>query len=78
MIRRLAPDWVLTIYQLNPVTVAVELFHWAFWYPTVTKPVELPPHLMLTGLAGLGMAAVFLIIGQLVFRRLEGHFAQEV
>jgi ABC-2 type transport system permease protein len=32
----------------------------------------------LTGLAGLGMAAVFLIIGQLVFRRLEGHFAQEV
>ncbi|AMB41049.1 ABC transporter permease [Arthrobacter sp. TES] len=78
MIRRLAPDWALTIYQLNPVTVAVELFHWAFWYPTVTKPVELPPHLLLTGFAGLGMAALFLIIGQLVFRRLEGHFAQEV
>lgn len=78
MIRRLAPPWVLFIYQLNPITVAVELFHWAFWYPTVDRPVELPPHLMWTGLIGLGLAALFLIIGQLVFRRLEGHFAQEV
>ena len=22
------------VYQLNPITVAVELFHWAFWLPT--------------------------------------------
>jgi ABC-2 type transport system permease protein len=78
MIRRLAAPWVLTIYQLNPITVAVELFHWAFWYPTVGQPVELPPHLLVTGFIGLGMSALFLVIGQIVFRRLEGHFAQEV
>lgn len=78
MIRRILPDWLFVVYQLNPVTVAVEMFHWAFWHPSVRDPVELPPHLMLTGLAGLGMAALFLLIGQLAFRRLEGHFAQEV
>lgn len=78
MLRRIAPEWLFVLYQLNPVTVAVEMFHWAFWYPTVDRPVELPPHLLLTGLAGLVMSAVFLLVGQLVFRRLEGRFAQEV
>ena len=78
------PDsWFMTLYQLNPVTAAVELFHWAFWYPTgdvrtAEVPVVLPPHLLWSGLWGLLIALVLLALGQLVFRRIEGRFAQEL
>ena len=74
-------SWFLTLYQLNPVTAAVELFHWAFWYPTgdvraaEVAPV-LPPHLLSTGLWGLLIALVLLAAGQLVFCRIEGRFAE--
>ena len=27
------PSWLLELYLLNPITQAVELFHFAFWYP---------------------------------------------
>lgn len=78
------PAWFLTIYQLNPVTAAVELFHWCFWYPTGSVrgfaggPPPLPPHLLWNGLAGLAIALVLLAVGQAVFRRIEGRFAQEL
>ncbi len=78
------PDsWFMTLYQLNPVTAAVELFHWAFWYPTgdvraAAVPPELPPHLLWSGLWGLLIALVLLAAGQAVFRRIEGRFAQEL
>ncbi|MFD0482959.1 ABC transporter permease [Kineococcus sp. GCM10028916] len=73
----------MTLYQLNPVTAAVELFHWAFWYPTgdvrdAVTPVVLPPHLLWSGLWGLLIALVMLALGQFVFRRIEGRFAQEL
>ncbi|MEZ0165638.1 ABC transporter permease [Kineococcus sp. LSe6-4] len=78
------PDsWFMTLYQLNPVTAAVELFHWAFWYPTggvreAAVPPPLPPHLLWSGLWGLLIALVLLAAGQAVFRRIEGRFAQEL
>ncbi|WP_142058578.1 ABC transporter permease [Pseudarthrobacter sp. B4EP4b] len=71
-------------YQLNPMTIAVELFHAAFWFPTaaVQKAPEsapLPEHLISLWLpVGLLISVVFLILGQTVFRRLEGRFAQEL
>ncbi|MGX1160378.1 ABC-2 type transport system permease protein [Arthrobacter sp. SLBN-100] len=71
-------------YQLNPMTIAVELFHAAFWFPTdaVQKAREsapLPEHLISLWLpVGLLIAAFFLFLGQTVFRRLEGRFAQEL
>ncbi|MET4136988.1 ABC transporter permease [Pseudarthrobacter sp. PvP090] len=71
------------IYQLNPMTVAVELFHWVFWEPTL-KPDQvgmsaLPPDLLTLWLpiAMLTIIAV-LFLGQLTFRRLAVHFAQEL
>ncbi|ARU50512.1 ABC-2 type transport system permease protein [Cellulosimicrobium cellulans] len=73
------PSWLFTIYQLNPLTGAVELFHYAFWYPGTTSPdVALPPSMWVFGWAGLGIALLLLLAGQSVFRRLEGRFAQEL
>ncbi|SDQ09735.1 ABC transporter permease [Quadrisphaera sp. DSM 44207] len=70
---------LLTIYQLNPVTVAVELFHWAFWLPgSGLGPEVLPPHLLWHTAWALGVAVLVLALGQAVFRRLEGRFAQEL
>ena len=71
-------------YQLNPMTIAVELFHFAFWAPTaaVTAAPEgarMPDNLISLWLpVGLLSALVILAIGQTVFRRLEGRFAQEL
>lgn len=79
------PDWVLSVYLLNPLTQAVELFHYGFWRP-VTEAGEGDP---LAGLPispelGWYTAGAFvlsfgtLLVGQAVFRRLEGRFAQDL
>jgi len=72
------PPWALVVYQLNPITAAVNLFHAGFWYPTTAGAGELTPDLWLYALIALAVAAVILGIGQFVFRRLEGRFAQDL
>lgn len=72
------PDWALVLYQLNPLTAAVELMHGGFWYPTTDGSAPLPPDLWTYGLAGLGVSLLILALGQFVFRRLEGRFAQDL
>ncbi|QCB96947.1 ABC transporter permease [Arthrobacter sp. PAMC25564] len=71
------------VYQANPMTVAVEIFHWAFWYPTLKADqvgmVDLPPGLLSLWLpVALLVSLAVLFFGQLVFRRLAVHFAQEL
>jgi len=78
MVQAKLPGWLYDIYMLNPLTSAVELFHSAFWFPTTSETADRPEHLLLFALISLGVAVVTLIIGQLVFRRLEGRFAQEL
>jgi ABC-2 type transport system permease protein len=72
------PDWLMVIYQLNPITAAVELLHAGFWYPTTDGSSPLPPNLWLFGLIALVTSSLLLVIGQLVFRRLERRFAQDL
>ncbi|WJL95080.1 ABC transporter permease [Microbacterium sp. ET2] len=72
------PEWVLELYLLNPITQAVELFHFAFWYPVTTTTSALPPDLAINTLWTFLISAVVLIVGQSVFRRLEGRFAQDL
>ncbi|WP_125609620.1 ABC transporter permease [Specibacter cremeus] len=75
---KLGPVW-FTLYQVNPITVAVETFHWAFWLPTTDGSTPVPPHLLSIWLpVGLVVSALVLLWGQLTFRRLEGRFAQEL
>ncbi|GAB6857040.1 ABC transporter permease [Microbacterium xylanilyticum] len=73
------PRWVLELYMLNPITQGVELFHYAFWRPTTTDPViPLPPGLGWNTLWAFLISVGTILIGQLVFRRLEGRFAQDL
>jgi ABC-2 type transport system permease protein len=78
MVEKALPDWALRIYMLNPITEAVELFHYGFWYPVTTSDLPLPPDLAINVLWTLLISLVSIGIGQLVFRRLEGRFAQEL
>ena len=80
MVQTHVPDWLLRIYLLNPITQAVELFHYAFWYPiTPVGPAHpLPPDLGINTLWTIVISVVMILIGQSVFRRLEGRFAQDL
>lgn len=80
------PGWLVDAYLLNPITQAVELFHYAFWRPVSESMVtvdghgvmDLPPNLGWNTLFAFLIAIVTLLIGQAVFRRLEGRFAQDL
>lgn len=72
------PQWVLEIYMLNPITQGVELFHYAFWRPVTSDALTIPPGLAWNTLWTFLIAVGTLLIGQLVFRRLEGRFAQDL
>lgn len=66
-------------YQMNPMTIGVEIFHYAFWYPTTAGTAELPPNLLALWLpVGLAVSIALVFLGQFTFRRLEGRFAQEL
>ncbi len=70
--------WLDDIYLANPVTIAMSLLRRGFWYPSTDGSLPLPPDLWLRGGIALLVSLVVLGIGQLVFRRFEGRFAQEL
>lgn len=75
----LGSGWLLELYLANPLTVAVQLFQRAFWFPGAdANPQELIPDLFTRGVLALLGSLVVLVIGQLVFARLEKRFAQEL
>lgn len=77
MIRDVVPSWLFHLYQVNPVTVGVELFHNAFYREIVTTSVA-PDYMTTNILAAAGITLGTLLIGQVAFRRLEGNFAQDL
>ncbi|WP_231716019.1 ABC transporter permease [Arthrobacter zhangbolii] len=79
MVHRELGETFFNLYQLNPITVGVETFHFAFWLPTTDAAEAIPPHLLSMWIPiALAISALVLLLGQLVFRRLEGRFAQEL
>ncbi len=72
--------WIFHLYMSNPVTVAVEMFHQAFWEPAVTESQRhgWPPEMLWYVVAALAIIAVALTLGQLTFRRFERTFAQDL
>ncbi|MCC3274022.1 ABC transporter permease [Arthrobacter zhangbolii] len=79
MVQSKLGETFFNFYQLNPITVGVETFHYAFWLPTTDGSQSIPPHLLSVWIpVALAISAAVLLIGQLVFRRLEGRFAQEL
>jgi ABC-2 type transport system permease protein len=82
MVERVMGPWYW-LYQLNPMTVAVEVFHWAFWEPTLKADQlvsdSMPPDLLTLWLpVAMLITLLVLFLGQLTFRRLAVHFAQEL
>lgn len=78
MVAASLPGWALSIYLLYPVTASVNLFQYGFWYPTTSGSEALAPHLFINGCISLGVSLVILILAELVFKHLEGRFAQEL
>lgn len=72
------PQWVVEVYMLNPITQGVELFHYAFWRPVTETALAIPPDLAWNTLWTFLISVATLLIGQTVFRRLEGRFAQDL
>jgi len=77
MILEKAPNWLYHLYMVNPVTTSVELMHTAFWAGTMTNAPR-PEHLGIYAMVGVVIALLTFVIGQSVFRRLEGTFAQNL
>lgn len=79
------PGWAFKIYQANPLCGAVELAHFGFWAPSARVHSVypgaydmVPSHFWVwSGVAVTG-AVILTLLGQLVFKSLEGRFAQEL
>ena len=68
---------LLTLYLSNPLVVAVNCFHEAFWASTVDNPIGLPDNPAAVAIA-LGIVVATLAAGQALFARLQGRFAAEL
>lgn len=69
-------SWIETVYLYNPVTLAVLGMQRALWVAGTGEPV--PDHLGTRLVIALGVGLVVLFLGQRLFARLEGNFAQEL
>jgi len=76
-----ADSVIMTVYEANPLTIAVELFHRAFWWPVTTPELQmtsLVDHVMVRGSLALVASIALLVVGDYVFKRLSRNFAQEL
>ncbi|MFC4784150.1 ABC transporter permease [Nocardioides sp. MAHUQ-72] len=72
-----------TLYLANPIADAVLLMQRAFWVGTTSDPVvtartELPQNLFQLGLTAVGMSLVVLVVGQIVFTRLQNRIPERL
>lgn len=73
-------DVLWYIYQLNPLSVAVELFHYGFWRMTLdpaVAPAAVPNMGMWTAIALL-VSFLSIVLGEMAFRRMDPRIAQEL
>lgn len=78
MVSDKVPEWLFALYMSNPLTAAVELFHAGFWFSTTDGRLPQPPDLALYSVIGVVISVAVLGVGQFVFKRLEGRFAQNL
>ncbi|MFB8893907.1 ABC transporter permease [Microbacterium plantarum] len=78
MVERVVPDWLFVLYRFNPLTATVELFHYGLWMPLDPGGAETMPGLWVFAGIALVVSLVVLAVGQIVFHRLEGRFAQDL
>jgi ABC-2 type transport system permease protein len=66
---------IMAAYIYNPLCTAVELFHLAFWMPTVDFYFELSPNLWTRAWVMIVIGLGVLVLAQRFFRRLQANFA---
>lgn len=72
-------SWLLTLYQANPLTVAVDLVHRATWQTASPGNAAFAtPDLLERSVLAFLVAGLSVVAGQRVFRRTSGRFAQEL
>lgn len=71
-------QWLWWLYHANPVTAAIELFHFAWWSTTHAGPQVsvLGTDLLLIAVIGAGVSLVVWAIGSKSFSIRDGDFAQ--
>ena len=72
-VKDVVPEWMWHIYQANPVTVAVELFHYGFWSAATGESVP--------GIGSIPMLTLVGLVGSLIgpgagAARLQAHRGQ--
>lgn len=78
MVQSQLPNWLMWVYQVNPLTAAVELFHLAFWDPVTPGAHALPGNFWVTVWIATAITVASVMIGQWVFRKIEPRFAQDL
>lgn len=75
-------NWLEQLYLLNPITIVIMGMQKGLWEAGTTATGDLaqywPPDLELRLLLTLGGSVVLLWLGQRIFSRLQGNFAQEL
>lgn len=74
----LGNGWALAIYTANPVTLAVLGFQQSFWAGGVDATVAIPENFQVLLWGAVVISAIYTIIAQGVFSRLQGNFAQVI
>lgn len=74
----LGSGWLMSVYNLNPLTPAVELFHYGFWSATSGITEGATDQLVMWSLIALGISGLVLVLGEATFRHFDGRFAQEL
>lgn len=80
MVRSVLPDWAFWVYMSNPLTVAAEMFHQAFWGRIVDPAANhgfAADYGFFVAIA-CAIVVVVLLIGQWTFRSFERTFAQDL
>lgn len=70
--------WLWVLYQLNPLTSVVQIFHWTFWHSTTSGAFAMSPQLTMYAVIAAVTSLAVLGVGQWIFARLDGRFAQEL
>ena len=64
----MVPDWAMPIFRLNPMTPVIEIYRDILYYGNVPQMSSL--------LLALFIGIVFIIVGELLFKKLQKGFAE--
>ena len=64
----MVPDWAMPIFNMNPLTPVIEIYRDILYYKQVPQLSSL--------MLALGVGLLFIVIGELLFKKLQKGFAE--